>query len=127
MTPGQCADGTGMAVVVNPPSGHGNDNPIQVTLEYDKSVTPGTGVANFEFCIEKLVAGQSVVIDPVPNCKDTAGTPDPFPCIDERHRDNAGDLIVVVPDHGRSDHRQEIAGQAEPDGCRASRCRPGHG
>ncbi len=96
VTPGQCADGTGMAVVVNPPSGHGNDNPIQVTLEYDKSVTPGTGVANFEFCMEKLVAGQSVVIDPVPNCNDTAGTPDPFPCIDERHRDNAGDLIVVV-------------------------------
>jgi hypothetical protein len=94
VTPGQCADGTGMAVVVNPPSGHGNDNPIRVTVEYDKSVAKG-GVAHFEFCIEKLVAGETVVIDPVPNCKDTAGTPDPFPCIDERHRSNAGDLIVV--------------------------------
>ena len=43
-----------MAVVVNPPNGHGNDNPIQVKVEYDKSITPGTGVANFVFCVEKL-------------------------------------------------------------------------
>ena len=88
---GACPDGSGQAVVVNPPNGHGNDNPIQVKIEYDKTIAPGTGVANFVFCVEKL---EGLVIEPVPACKDSAGTAQPFPCIDDRRRDNAGDLRV---------------------------------
>ncbi len=88
---GACPNGSGQSVVVNPPNGHGNNNPVQVKVEYDKSITPGTGVTNFVFCVEKLAG---LVIEPVPACKDSAGTAQPFPCIDDRRRDNAGDLRV---------------------------------
>ena len=89
---GACGNGTGDSIVVNPPTGHGNDNPIQIGAEYDKSVAPGTGVANFVFCLEKA---SGLVIQTVPACKDAAGTPQPYPCIDDRRRDNAGDLHVA--------------------------------
>jgi len=89
VTPGACPDGTGSAVVVVPPSGHGPDNPIRVILEYDKSITKGIGVHEFEFCVQKSIGGPFV--DPVPDCRVAPGT---FPCIDRRRRDAAGDLVV---------------------------------
>ena len=94
---GACPNGSGDSVVVDPPTGHGSNNPVQITVEYDKSVAPGTGVANFVFCLEK--AG-GVVIEPVPACKQhhghskSGGYGTTYPCIDKRSRDNAGDLVV---------------------------------
>ncbi len=94
---GACPNGSGDSVVVDPPTGHGSNNPVQITVEYDKSVAPGTGVANFVFCLEK---SGGVVIEPVPACKQhhghskSGGYGTTYPCIDKRSRDNAGDLLV---------------------------------
>jgi hypothetical protein len=68
----------------------------QLRVEYDKTTAPGTGVANFTFCIDKEeTAGVDYTI--VPDCPkknlntyvDRNG-----PCILKRNRTNAGDLEV---------------------------------
>jgi hypothetical protein len=86
-------DGSGLDVTVQPPPGHTDANPVEVIVEYDKKIAPGTGVANFEFCLVKPEPDPDVVIDPLANCKDTNFA---LPCIAERHRDNAGDLVIRV-------------------------------
>ena len=76
-------------------------NPITVTLRWDKSLVPGTGVSNFTLCLMKPNGGdngywQPGVFRTVQNCpaKLTANTI--LPCVSKASRNNAGDLVIVM-------------------------------
>jgi hypothetical protein len=68
-------------------------NPIQVTLRWDKSVVPGTGVSNFTLCLAKPPANQYQTVQDCPaKLKPTTV----LPCASKRSRNNAGDLVIVL-------------------------------
>jgi hypothetical protein len=71
-------------------------NPIQVTLRWNKSLVPGTGVANFTLCLTKpgdSTWGSGRVVQDCP-AKLKANTV--LPCASKRSRDNAGDLVIIL-------------------------------
>lgn len=59
-----------------------------VTLRYEKSVAPGTGVANFIVCL-----GKNGTFTELAPCKNK---PNPAPCISSRNRNGVGDLVIVL-------------------------------
>lgn len=81
----------GSIVTIDPPSGYTVDNPISVTLRFDKSVAPGTGVSNFVLCVSKQGGPFTVVGD----CPKHIRASD-LPCITKRNRNGVGDLILVM-------------------------------
>jgi hypothetical protein len=79
----------GSQTIVDPQYPQASQDPIQLTFTYDKSVAPGTGVANFVFCLSKD-DGQSYFI--VKKCGKRPQTP----CELSRSRTGVGDLEIVV-------------------------------
>ncbi len=90
-TPGAeftCNGGTHSAVgslVTLSPSQYGGN--YFATLRYDKSVAPGTGVANFIVCL-----GKNGTFTELAPCKKSANPP----CISSRNRNGVGDLVIVL-------------------------------
>jgi hypothetical protein len=82
---------SGGAIAVVDPSGY--TSPFTVTLTYDKSIAPGTGVSNFVVCKSNDGGLTWKQLSP---CKNQ---PSP-PCISSRNRTGAGDLVenlLVTP------------------------------
>jgi hypothetical protein len=86
---GTCAAGAlpGEAIATVDPSGY--TGPFTITLTYDKSIAPGTGVSNFVVC--KSNDG-GVTWEQLSPCKNH---PSP-PCISSRNRTGAGDLVETL-------------------------------
>ncbi len=79
----------GSLQTVVPPAGY--DTPsIPITVRYDKTIAPGTGVANFVFCANH---GGSTPYFEIPACP-RRGQPSQK-CISSRRRNGVGDLIVT--------------------------------
>lgn len=69
---------------------------IPVTLRWDKSVAPGTGVANFVLCMSKDGIEYSVA----PACTKSGQLPADTPyCELKRNRNGVGDLVIEVLIH----------------------------
>jgi len=68
----------------------GYDAPIQLTFTWDKAVAPGTGVANFVFCLSKDEGAS--YFEP-PACATKKPRP---PCEVSRSRTGVGDLEIVI-------------------------------
>jgi hypothetical protein len=74
-------------------------NPISVTLRWNKALVPGTGVSNFTLCLAKPVAtawGPANTYSVVKDCPSKLTKNTLLPCASRRNRDNAGDLIIVL-------------------------------
>jgi hypothetical protein len=76
-------------------------NPITVTLRWDKSLVPGTGVSNFTLCLMKPNGGdggywQPGVFRVVQNCPAKLKATTILPCVSKASRNNAGDLVIVM-------------------------------
>jgi hypothetical protein len=79
----------GALQTVIPPAGY--DTPsIPVTVRYDKTIAPGTGVANFVFCANH---GGNTPFFEIPTCP-KHGQPS-GKCISSRRRNGVGDLIIT--------------------------------
>jgi hypothetical protein len=79
----------GSLQTVLPPAGY--DTPsIQVVVRYDKSIAPGTGVANFIFCANH---GGNTPFFEIPACP-RRGQPTQK-CEQDRRRNGVGDLVVT--------------------------------
>jgi hypothetical protein len=84
----------GPAFEVVPPAGYLDPNdPIEIELVYDQSITPGTGT-NYSVWVEKLVGGIPVTAV-VPPCQ-PLGHAVPAPCVNSISRDLHGDLHAVI-------------------------------
>jgi hypothetical protein len=82
---GQAHDAVGSLVRLDPSQYAGQT--YLATLRYDKSVAPGTGVANFVVCL-----GEAGVFKQLAPCKNNGSAP----CIDSRNRNGVGDLVIVL-------------------------------
>jgi hypothetical protein len=84
-----CSGGalSGEAVVTVDPTNY--TGPFTVTLTYDKSIAPGTGVSNFVVCKSNDNGATWEQLSP---CKNH---PSP-PCISSRNRTGAGDLVETL-------------------------------
>jgi hypothetical protein len=88
---GVTAPSIGSLTTIDPPPGYDEQNPIAVTWRFDKSVAPGTGVANFVFCKN---AGPGTPFHVVLDCPNKGKLP--IPCITHRSRNGVGDLVFVL-------------------------------
>lgn len=74
-------------------------NPIQVTLRWDKTLVPGTGVSNFTLCLAKPTDstwGPANTYKVVQDCPAKLKANTLLPCASKRSRNNAGDLVIIL-------------------------------
>ena len=76
-------------------------NPITITFRWDKSLVPGTGVANFTLCLAKPFTADGGYWQPgvyrvVQDCPSKLTAKTILPCASQRKRNNAGDLVIVL-------------------------------
>jgi hypothetical protein len=82
----------GSIVTIHPASGYLIGNPIAVTLRFDKTVAPGTGVSNFVLCIDKHDDNGFRTVSTCPKHPKSGD----LPCISKANRNGVGDLVIVM-------------------------------